>query len=64
MSNMVCRYCGCSNLQQKDIEIRHVNSITMEVAFRQQVVELECVRCGWIAPSLDEVSKPMLAVAP
>lgn len=48
MGATICRYCGSSNLKHKEIEIRHVNSNTMQIKQLRKVIELECRVCGWV----------------
>jgi hypothetical protein len=48
MQNMLCLSCGSQELNTKEIEIRHINSITMTIASWEKVIELECRYCGWV----------------
>jgi hypothetical protein len=49
MQEKFCGHCGGSQIQTKEIEIRHINSNTMALASRQKVIELFCKACGWVS---------------
>ena len=48
MQEHQCRHCGSSEVLVKEIEVRHINSVTMVLNAKEVLKELECKHCGWI----------------
>lgn len=55
MQETCCRHCGSTSVKLKEIEIRHINSRTMNIASKQKVTELECTGCGLVT-SMDKAA--------
>ncbi len=62
MQARICRYCGSSSLKRKEIEIRHLNSTTLQLKQLQKVVELECDTCGWVGTEEQGAAAPLSMV--